>query len=129
MNEIQYYINQLRQDCQAKLEELHAVRKIFNKLETEISRLRDSTHLLRNRVTDMIEQARQATQRRRIREHLGGGYIEMLTHRRARLGINVQKSHEKSETLREESDRYTAERLDLRNAITALCKDEKLDSL
>lgn len=127
MNEIRDYINQLRQDCQAKLEELHAARKIRNKLGSEVDRLRVNTHLLRNQITNMIEQARQATQRRRIREHLGG-YIEMLTHRRARMEINVQKLRKKNEALREERDKYTAEQLELRNSVTALCEDEKLDS-
>lgn len=128
MNEIRDYINQLRRDCQAKLEEMHAASKIRNKLETEVDQLRVSTHLLRNQVADMIEQARQDTQRRRIKEHLGG-YIEMLTHRSARLGINVQKLYEKNEALHEESVKYTAEQLDLRNTLIALCEDEKLDSL
>jgi uncharacterized protein YoxC len=127
-NEIREYINQLRQDCQAKLEELHAAREIRKKLETDVDRLRASTHVLRKQVTNMIDQARQATQRRRIKEHLGC-YIEMLTHRRARLGISVQKLHEKNEALREGHDKYTAEQLDLRKIITALCEDEKLDSL
>lgn len=126
MKEIKDYINQLRQDCHAILEELHAATKIGNKLETEVDGLRVSTYLLRNQVANMIEQARKATKRRRIREHLGG-YIEMLTHRRARLGINVQKLHEKNEAHHEERDRYTAEELDLRNANTALCENEKLD--
>jgi len=53
----------------------------------------------------------------------------MSTHRRARLGINVQKLHEKNEALREEHNKYIAEQLDLRKTITALHKDEKLDSL
>jgi len=126
MKEIKDYINQLRQDCQAILEELHAATKIRNKLETEVDGLRVGTYLLRNQVANMIEQARKATKRRRIREHLSG-YIEMLTHRRARLGINVQKLQKKNEAHHEERDRYTAEELDLRNAITALCENEKLD--
>jgi hypothetical protein len=127
INEIRDYINQLRRDCQAKLEETHAASKIRNELETEVDQLRVSTHLLRNQVTDMIEQARQDTQRRRIREHLGS-YIEILNHRNARLGINVQKLNEKNEALREERDKYTTEQLDLRNSLTALCEDEKPES-
>lgn len=127
MNEVTDYINQLLQDCQAKAQEAFVAKKIRNKLETEVDQLRSSTHLLRNRVTNMVEQARQASQRRRIREHLKC-YIEMLTHRRARLEINVEKLHKKNENLCEQREKYTAERLDLRNTITTLRGFEKLDS-
>ena len=53
----------------------------------------------------------------------------MLTHRSARLGFSVQKLYEKNEALHEESVKYTAEQLDLRNTLMALLRDEKLDSL
>ena len=126
MEEVRAYINHLRKDCQAKLEEMHAARKVHNKLETEVDQLRINTLLLRKRVIKMTEQARQAMQRRRVKEHLGG-YVETLSHRRARIDINVQKMHEKNEALREERDGYTAEQLDLRKILAAICEHEKLN--
>lgn len=128
MDEIRDHINHLWKDCGAMTEEISAAGKFLTDLEKEVEQLRASTYLLRKRVTNMVEQANQASRRRRIKEHLGN-YVETLTHKCARLAFGVQKLHKKKEALLEERNRLTAERLDLQGTIKALRETGELDSL
>jgi chromosome segregation ATPase len=119
MDEIRDHINQLRKDCQAVMRKLSAAGKILEDLEKEVNQLRASARLLRKRAISMAEQVKKAS-------HLGN-YIEVLTHKRARIEFSVQKIHKKNEGLLEVRSRLTAERLDLQGTIITLPETEELD--
>ncbi len=109
-------------------QEMSAAKKIRADLENEVGQLRVSTPLLRKRVANMVERARKASQRHRIKEHVGN-YIEMLTHKCARMEFNVQRLHKTNADLLEERDKYVAEQSDLQHTIAALHDADEVDSL